>query len=55
MIQTFIVTLEMSEGTNVTAKELEEAINMSYGAYSLEFIHNDIIVAKARKMPNKKK
>lgn len=55
MTQTFIVTLEMSEDTNVTARELEDAINLSYGTFSLDFNHDDIIVAKARKIKNKEK
>lgn len=49
-----LTMLEMDDNTNVTAKELEDAINLSYGTFSLDFNHDDIIVAKARKIKTKK-
>ena len=51
MKQTFIVTLEMSDDDNVTAREVEDALNFSYGTFN----HDDIIVAKARKIKEEKR
>lgn len=50
MTQSFIVTLEMEDGDNVTAREVEEALNFGTGAFALDFNHESIIVAKARKI-----
>lgn len=55
MTQTFMVTLEMEEGDNVTAREVEDALNCTYGTFSLDFNHDSIIVAKARKIKEKSK
>lgn len=51
MIQTFIVTIDSEK--NIKSRDVADAINFSTGAFNLDFIYDDIIVAKARKIKNR--
>ena len=48
MIQKYMVTIDSDK--RITAKEVEDALNHGNGVFSLDFIHDDIVVAKVRKI-----
>lgn len=48
MIQKFIVAIDAED--SITAKEVEDAIELGHGPFSLDSLHNEIIVAKVRKI-----
>lgn len=53
MKQTFIVTIEAD--AKITSREVADALNFGSGCFALEYNHDEIIVAKARKINKDKK
>lgn len=53
MKQKFIVTIDAE--TEIRSREIADALNYCGGVFSLNFNHNEIIVATARKIKDKTK